>query len=388
MYSSGGALRKKKVKLVLDYEGILCNPALDFAWYSYKNLVSKETKEKFPEDLIKIFDEYDDVRWEREREMVGHSTGTTPLVCDCAAAYDDISDHELISLAQSSVQENPGVNNLIQFAQEKLETLSIVTNSYPALALTTSYKYEIPSTNVFTHGYQLPRKELDKLKRVTNDWRLMDMGGDNDVSLNDMSLKAEAMRRSPIESLKPKEELEVFLNKYLENCSNLLQAYNAEDNGTITSLKKNELKLFEKVKDRDLRKALKYIFLHEKAIMGGHRKVDVLKTIDLYGEGIVYLGDSIVDADAIRFSKYGFAVNCTNKHSLYDAKLNLVLSDFSALIPLLEDISEGKFEFNEAKNYENSDMKVFLPSEIKQNFDYVKSINNEFKQELKRMYKN
>ena len=118
--------------------------------------------------------------------------------------------------------------------------------------------------------------------------------------------------------------------------------------------------------------------------MGGHRKVDVLRKIK--GK-IVYLGDSIVDADAIRFADYGFAVNCTSRHCLLDAKLNLALSDFSDLIPLLEDILDGKFVITDAKKYETKNMKVFLPNEIKQNFEYVKSVNNMFKQQLKELYK-
>jgi len=39
------------------------------------------------------------------------------------------------------------------------------------------------------------------------------------------------------------------------------------------------------------------------------------------------------------------------------------------------------------KKYETKNMKVFLPDEIRRNFEHVKSVNNQFKQELKELYK-
>lgn len=355
-----------KFKFVTDAEGVLFPPSLDFAFDSYRELVSKKTKEKFPEELIKTFDEYDDVRWEREREERGHSTGTTPLVIDCVEACDGISDMDLIRSATKVINENPGITELIEFAQDNFGTLFIVTNSYPALTLLTAYTYGVLSSHVFTHGYQLSKKD-----RKAMNWE---------------SLSGEVIKRSPIPELQ-NEEIEQFLEKYLKNCSDLLQAYKTNNPEKIRELEKGQLELFKKVKDKTLRKTLRYIFVQEKAIMGGHRKVDALRQIDWTGERIIYLGDSIVDADAIKFSRYGFAINCTNKHSLYDAKLNIALSDFSLLIPLLKDISNGRFRFKDAKKYESEEMKVFLPEEIRKNFDYVKSVNSKFKQQLKDLYK-
>jgi predicted HAD superfamily phosphohydrolase len=354
------------VKIVFDYEGIINTPAVDFSWISYKKLVSKKTKREFPEKWIKIFDKYDDARWERERKIAGHSTGTTPLVIDCIIACDGISDHELISLAYSCIQENPGIEEIFDFLKKEYTQPFIITNSYPALALVTAYKYGINSSSVFTHGYQL--SERDRM--------LMD-------SRKILDLEEEVLKRSPLPSIKPKEELEIFLRKYLNNCSELLNAYKSNNEFKIKKLEEKERKLFYNIKDKNLRKVLMYMFLSEKGIMGGHRKVDVLKKIK---DKVVYFGDSIVDADAVRFADYGIAVNCTNKHCLLDAKLNLALSNFSDLIPLLEDILNEKFVVADAKKYETENMKVFLPDEITQNFNYVKFVNHKFKQELKNLF--
>lgn len=354
------------IKIVLDYEGII--KPIDFAWIMYEK-VSKKTKRKFPEELIKTFDEYDDTRWEREREARGHSTGTTPLVIDCVAACDGISDSEIIQLACSYPQENPGIEKVFDFLKkEHFMQPFIVTNSHPALPLATAYKYGISSSKVFTHGYQLSEQEKKYLD-----------------SREILNLEKEVLKRSPLPSLKPKEELENFLEEYLNNCSKLLKAYRANDKPKIRKLEEEQIKLFYSIKDKSLGKVLRYMFLFEKGIMGGHRKVDILEKIR--DDEIVYLGDSIVDADAVCFADHGFAVNCTNRHCLLDAKLSLALSDFSDFLPLLEDILDGKFAVDDAKRYETKNMKVFLPNEIKQNFDHVKLVNSMFKQQLKELYK-
>jgi len=317
------------VKIVLNCEGIINTP-VDFTWIMYQELISEETKRKFSEAVIKTFEKYDYMRWKRQRKQKGHSIGATPLLIDCVAACDGISDSKIIELACSYRQENPGIEKVFDFLKkEHFMQPFIVTNSYPALPLMTAYKYGIGSSKVFTHGYQLSERE----KKFLDSREILD-------------LEKEVHRRSPLPSLKPKEELENFLREYLNHCTKSLYAELYEVK--LRKLTREEIELFKSIKDKDLRKTLQYMFLLEEGIMGGHRKVDVLKKIK-DKDKIVYLGDSVEDADAIRFADYGFAVNCTDEHSLLDATLNLALSNFSDLIPLLKDILDGRFVIADAK---------------------------------------
>ncbi len=372
-YGESDRRKVRRPVFAFDYEGPVCNPAVDFAWLIYRRLVSEETKKKFPEALIQTFDEYDDARWERERARRGHSTGTTPLVLDCVAACDDIGNGRLISFAKSCVQENPGIKELIEFLIQQKTVPYFVTNSYPALSLTSTYEWGIPSSKVFSHGYQLSletRRNIDRQRRG------------NARS----TFEEEVYSRSPLLDLIGEEELEPFLREYLEVCSRLLTAYKQNSEHEIVNLEIMQVKMFDKIDYKDLRNTLKYMFLKEKAITGGHNKARILQKISQDGTGVVYLGDSIVDADPIKFAQYGFATNCTNKHALQDAKLSLVVPDFSLLVPMFEDILKGRFSFERTKGYERNGMRVFLPDEVREKFDYVKSANNEIKAALKALY--
>lgn len=374
--------RGKNLIFVVDYEENITNPALDLTWFIYRRLVSSDTKKRFPEGLIQTFDEYDDVRWEWERKEKGHSTGTTPLISDFIAAYDGIDDEKLVEFVRPLIQENPGVDSLIKFLMDNGTIPYFVTNSYSAMSLITAYKYGIPSSRVFAHGRQLTQDRLDYF--------------DSKQTFEETVLE-ETKERSPIGDLFTGENagpyrmsLGNFLDNYLQKCEEMLLAYKAKDIEKIKRLKAEHDMIFDEIRYFEVQHRIKDMLLYENGVTGGHNKVKVIKNLFLpysSGRNVVYLGNSIVDADPIAFAQYGFAVNCTNKHALHDAKLNLVVPDFSLLIQIFEDILNGRFDFAKAKKYEKNGMRIFLPDEIRERFDYVKSVNEKVKSALKDLYK-
>ena len=116
--------------------------------------------------------------------------------------------------------------------------------------------------------------------------------------------------------------------------------------------------------------------------MGGHNKARVLQRIAPDGN-VIYIGDSIVDADAIKFARYGFSVNCTNHHALRDSKFNIVTRDMFSLLPLLDDVQSGGFD---TRGTSYSGMAVFTPQQVTYDFDAVKTANAEAKNFLKGVY--
>ncbi|OFZ37371.1 MAG: hypothetical protein A2070_03720 [Bdellovibrionales bacterium GWC1_52_8] len=91
-----------------------------------------------------------------------------------------------------------------------------------------------------------------------------------------------------------------------------------------------------------------------------------------------------MDADAIRFARYGFSMNCTNDYALKESKINLVVGDMGNLIPLLEDIQAGRFNMQSPGRY--SGVQLFSAADVIERFEVVKGANKEMKGALKATY--
>ena len=351
------------VPAAFDFEGPIANPAIDVAHIVYNELISDATKQRYPRQVFEAFDAYDDARWLAERSRGGHSTGTTPLLVDCFAAVDGLGDYAFTELAmkrmESDMVYNPGAKRFLGSVRGRGPTY-IVTSSYPAMPLIAAYDNGLGLRNVFTHGRQ--------------------PNGEKSLQVHD-----EIDHRSPMTVLTAHPaELAQFLDEYLPACDNILRL---TGNGHATHVASREHdEVFSRVTIPQLRRELEYMFLSQKGVMGGHRKKHVLQSIAPDGN-IAFMGDGIVDADALRFARYGFPINCTNREALQASKLNFVTDDIMTLYELFNDVQGGMFTFESAaKRYACDDLVIFTPGEIAECVDDVKKENARMKAALKEQY--
>jgi hypothetical protein len=352
----------------LDVEGVLVNPAADFAWLTYDKLLSERTKAIFPREVCEFYDsKYDDGRYlfELNKKIEKKwSTGTWPFLSLALAAYDGIIDDELIKYANLITQKNPGTDELLKHSIKKSEgKVYLITSSYPAVPLKIAYEFGIPFENVFSLGgnYCDSKRKLENTVRLRSPlWSLLD--------------------------LKLEWKLGQFLYQYLYVCERLGRAYEKKDEDQIYHLVTEHDRIFENI-DHPASRILKECFLEQNMCMGSHRKVEALKSV-AKEEKTIYVGDGIVDAMPIKFADYGISMNMTNEHALFFSRLNIATTDVSNLIPIFDSIFEGRFNPKRLKKELDSDnVKIFTSEDIQQKTKEVIAINREMKAELKKLFK-
>lgn len=355
----------------MDVEGPWVNPGADFAWGTYP-LLSESTKRKFPRVKCENYDgRYDDGRYFYELgRSCRHSTGMWPPLSLALAAFDGKTDDDLIAFAEKTTQLNPGTDKLIEYLLENFDgKVYPITSSYPAVALSIAKKYEIPFNQVFTNGFQ-PEKEESKRDFVE-----------------------EVKRRSPISVLSSnKKELGRFLTQYQKTCEvfgdyyNLALKENVNTDELIRTLLVSHRGLFENVRDNKLRNALEYLFLTEKGVMGSHRKVDEMRSVHDDRRAWTYGGDSIVDGMPIEYADFGFSINMKDRHALPFSKMNFATTDMSKMIPVFDNMLNGRFGLKLKEELDSEELRVFTPRDIQRDIETVIKVNGEMKNKLKAMY--
>ena len=328
-----------KFVFAFDVEGPIVNPSFDFSWLTLENLVKSDDLENMSEK-VKIFDEYDDNRWLRERGMEGHSTGTTPIVTSLLAVAYGAKNDDFLDLANRHLKLTPGANQLIRWLKdEKRIEPYFISSANPAAILPVAYKLGILSSHVFCSGYQLNTamaERYDKLRTERPD-------------IHEEIMRKELGERFPYDKYSNSESLQHFLARFLDFCVEMNKSYASgrTDEEIVRSSRDKQLKLLEETRQEigTLADDLRYLLYSEDGVMGGHRKKRALMLIEKLEktkkEKLVYSGDSIVDADAIAFAGHGISINCTNRHALISSKINVATPTLESLIPIIEHIASG-----------------------------------------------
>jgi predicted HAD superfamily phosphohydrolase len=367
-----------------DVEGPLVNPASDFAWLTYDQLLSESTKEEFPRKRCVDYDEnLDDGRYFYElNNSVRHSTGMWPALSLALAAYDGKNDSDLTAFAEKTTQLNPGTDKLMNDLLKKFDgEVFLITSSYSAVALNVAKKYDIPFSHVATNGFQ--RSLTDRRRDIAE----------------------EIENRSPMLVLSGnKKGLGKFLHEYLDVCDALGQLYSAamteeykkeigkyntkEDSLhlAIRNFKDSHDELFEKIHDSNLSFGLKDLFLMEEGVMGSHRKVDAMRKFRDNRRLWSYAGDGIVDGMPIDYAYYGISINMKDKHALRLSKMNFATTDMSHMIPVFDAMFNGNFNRQMKERLDSEKLRVFTPIDIQQDIDAVIKVNGEAKNKLKELY--
>jgi len=333
--------------VVFDVEGPIINPKFDFAWLMIENL-AKESRIRDLNDRVKAFDEYDDNRWLHERRAKGHSTGTTPVISSLLAIAHGATNELFLTLARKQLTLTPGATQLLTWLKNAngIEPY-FVSSAHPAAVLPVAYQLGISSSHVFCNGRQLTMKEAEKFDKK----RREKPNDNNQIMLN------EIQERFPYERYSNSKILRQFLDDYLEICieMNKLYAQSETNESALQSKKREQLELLGRIKkeDSNLAKDLRYLLYSEDGVMGAHRKKQALIIIEkrekVKKESIIYVGDSIVDADPLAYAGHGISVNCTNKEALLSSRINVATPSLESLIPLIEFIASNKPMSSESK---------------------------------------
>jgi len=361
-------MKNEDFRVGLDVEGIIVKTGYDFAWLTYDNLLSEETKATFPRKICEMYDSrYDDGRylWElKHKRKNRYSTGKWPLVSLCLAIYDGRTEEELINYARRTIKLNPGADELVKYLKvEAQKELFLITSSYPAVPIITAEKLRIPYERIFCMGSPVPPRQIFP-------------GSFKDVIAD----------KSPLVYLLfdylYKDKMFKFLSSYLFTCERLAEAYEGGNKRII----ENILRFHDNLLKEDW--ILRKLFLLEEGCMGSHRKVKAMRSVFDNREKWIYVGDGIVDAMAIKYAKYGISMNMTNEHALRYSKLNIATPDISNLIPIFDSIFSNKFDPKRLKKELNSDeTKIFTRRDIHTNLQKVVDVNKEMKNELKKLFK-
>ena len=325
--------------MALDVEGPIINPRFDFAWLTLDELVKGGDKQELYQE-VKIFDEYDDERWRHERAVIGHSTGTTPIICSLLSIALGTKNSALLSLARKHLQFTPGAKELVRWLKDKKKIQPyLISSAHPAAILPVAYELGIASSHVFCNGYQLTLKktaDLDKKRQAK-------------PATIEKTLLEELHERFPYDEYSGSGALLKFLKKYLDVCSRMHEHYiaGAIDEKALGPLKAEQERLLGEVgaEGSKLAEDLWYLLYSEVGVMGGHRKrlalMEIQRRENIERANLIYTGDGLVDADPLAYSGHGISINCTNKETLLSSQVNIATPTAFSLSHVVEFLSSG-----------------------------------------------
>jgi len=294
-------------RIFFDVEGPLVNPAFDYAWY-YVERHAPDWAER-----LRRFDDYDDLRWENERDEQGHSTGTTPLMALIVAALNGAEDESMVSEIEDNLQLTEGVEPLMGTLSELGIEVHLVTSSYAGVPITVAERFSLPFSRVRCMGFQPQRED--------------DMGGKTKLD--------EVRARSPLKKLASEPGLvEGFLHDYLAYCDAYLKS---SKNPPEDAPSENEC--FMALDGTDAGEVLFDLLYMEEGIMGAHNKQLYVASTSPDPMYTIYVGDGIVDADSLAYAGWGIAVNCTNTDALRACNVAVATPTMDALTPLINAIT-------------------------------------------------
>jgi len=311
--------------VVSDIEGPLVNPKFDLAWELMDKLKDEGKIDQNLYDLVKRFDDYDDARWLAERNTMGWSTGTTPVISMLIAAYSGMSDEDIVSFVQDRILINEGIYDMMAFLKEQDVDTYLVSSSAPQQALIAAKELSVPFSRVFCAGNQLQPSQA--------------------ALLDCKDLEASIDMRSVINYLSQhKETLESFVIKYLNTCKRWVDSKENDEEYNLGSIENYLNTMFDEIQDAGLRDTLTYLLRDQNGMRGGYKKAEIITQLkqDNSNAIIVYIGDSVVDTDALRVADFAITTNCTSKLALAVSDINLATQDMKYLDCVIADLHAGK----------------------------------------------
>lgn len=258
------------------------------------------------------------------------STGTSPEVVQCYAAMRGLTDEEQYELSINRLLLVDGVPELLQYLKENDIDIYLMTSAYPAVALTLGKEFGIPSSRIYTMGF---RPSPERLKQFDEHPDVM----------------TELKERSLIPRLAPyTKELEEWLPGLIASRKKLQEARRNKADDADELEQRDHIDLFNDMKYYRILDVMRKIFVDKSIVNGSQQKGESTFLIGRNGKRLIGFGDSIVDDTFLLYiSSLGgtsFAIDCTNPNALYAASASICTLDRRALIPVISDVVEGRFD--------------------------------------------
>ncbi len=328
------------ISIILDLEGVLTPPGTDFAKTLAERCGRDATK------LLKIFDMYDDYRWIKERLSKGgkYQTGTTPFFSLLIAYSYGLSSQDVEQIA------------------EELSN-AIIHEEFSSIVDELSRRYGITIT---TSSYHIFANKVSNL-----------LGIDTSKVFSTCNTKVDGVVQEDVikilENLASREEIRRIVEKICNIAKSIV-----EDRLPISAVDS----FIERIENRDLREYLKMRLVEQIGIAGSKFKARIVRLLK-NNSIVIYVGDSIVDAEACAEANASISINTTSPHLLYSSTINLVTEDYSSIIDCIElllallGIKRQKISKERYKKF-----LIFFSSDIMKNITKIIEINRKVRENV------
>ncbi len=298
-----------KIAVVLDLEGVLLPPGVDFAFMTVEAACHSYTELK--KTLIKMletFDMFDDNRWMYYKFLKGstkYQTGTTPFYSLMMLAMLGKNDDEAIAICEKILDALPlnEVSEIAEGVRQLAHKLIIASSAYYQFVKKTLEKASIKFDEIYALGNTIidnikEERILSKLCQLFTREKLCKLC-DLVYHFSEYCIK--------------REKYKVFNS--LLNCAKLSEE------------QINYIKMF---------------LIEQRGIAGSSLKASVVRKLREEGYFTIFVGDSIVDAEAAEVANVSISINTSSHHLLNVSTFNVITRDYRVIVDIIRLIIEGR----------------------------------------------
>ncbi len=296
-----------KIAVVLDLEGVLLPPGIDFAFMipeaSFYNRVEIRNEVI---SMLATFDKFDDERWLYYKYVRGeprYQTGTTPFYSLMLVTALGVSKEHIISLCEKilEIASLDNAKRILEGVRELCDLVVIASSAY---------------------------HEFVKL------------------FLNKISTKVDqvyAMGNTVLDGVQEENILNTLRDLYTREL--LLELCEIVYHYVIICLKKEKYELFEKLFKITRAKDIEYIerfLVAQRGIAGSLLKAQVIRKLREKGFFTIFIGDSVVDVDAAEVANISISINTSSRQLLNLTTFNVITRDYTVITDIIRLIVTGR----------------------------------------------
>ncbi len=326
-----------KLACVLDIEGVVVSPGIDFAHFLLEYLSAlKPELEHEVKTRVRVYDEYDDLRWASEYIHSGYSTyqtGTTPFYVLCLCAGYGLTERDIVDAAQVLAEscQRHGLMADLDKLFSMYDIVYLASSSYHAFALKVAEYVRISREHVIALGLANTREPEYIVER------LLDCASRADIANMCMLL--------------------YYLARYF-----ITRGYDPKLHRELLS------RYVSSLRNRELAQYMQEKIIDQVNISGSRTKARLVEKLRQEGYTVIFVGDSIVDVEAALRANISIAVNPSSSFLAHAATFTVITDNSSGVIELLEHIASTG-DVNALKRVSGQvGIEIYSKSEVSRNF--------------------